>query len=211
MLLLDYNEDHSTYASLDQTEEVDLSKIKTLSIDDTERLQNKEAKVHINTLSSFKGFGGGTYKMTAAKKISVTDHFLSMPLDDRKCEIESYEVCRTRKLIEKCKCVPFEALGSQVRAQLSINVVFEKKFQGRGICRPKGWDCVEENANKNFSCMASCEGIYADVQILKEGSAETQEDMEKISRLVNQYYEFKKNILPNFLFNPEKRTSEYSK
>ena len=59
--------------------------------------------------------------------------------------------------------------------------------------------------------MASCEGIYADVQILKEGMAETQEDMEKISRLVNQYNEFKKNILPNFLFNPEKRTSEYSK
>ena len=210
-LLLDYSEDRSIYASLDQTEDDDSTEINTLDLDGAESLQTKEAKIHINTLSSFKGFGGGTYKMTAAKKISVTDHFLSMPLDDRKCEIESYEVCRTRKLIEKCKCVPFEALGSQVRAQLSMNVLFEKKFQGRGICRPKGWDCVEENANKNFSCMASCEGIYADVQILKEGSAETQEDMEKISRLVNQYNEFKKNILPNFLFNPEKRTSEYSK
>ena len=106
-LLLDYSEDRSIYASLDQTEDDDSTEINTLDLDGAESLQTKEAKIHINTLSSFKRFGGGTYKMTAAKKISVTDHFLSMPLDDRKCEIESYEVCRTRKLIEKCKCVPY--------------------------------------------------------------------------------------------------------
>ena len=116
MLLLDYNEDRSTYGSLDQTEEVDLRKIKTLSIDDTERLQNKEAKVHINTLSSFKGFGGGTYKMTAVKKMTVTDDFLNMRLEDRKCKVEPIEDCRTRKLLEECDCVPSKILPNQVRA-----------------------------------------------------------------------------------------------
>ena len=114
MLLLDYNEDRSTYASLDQTKEADLIKIKTLNMDDTERLQNKEAKVHINTLSSFKGFGGGTYKMTAVKSMTVTDDFLNMPLEDRKCEFEPNQVCRTRKLLEDCDCVPWKILPSQV-------------------------------------------------------------------------------------------------
>ena len=124
MLLLDYNEDHSTYASLDQTEEVDLSKIKTLSMDDTERLQNKEAKVHINTLSSFKGFGGGTYKMTAVKKMTVTDDFLNMPLEDRKCKVEPNEDCRTRKLLEECDCAPSQIIPSQVGPQFEVCVLF---------------------------------------------------------------------------------------
>ena len=117
MLLLDYNEDRSINASLDTTEGVDFGKIKTLSMDDTESLQNKEAKVHIDTLSSFKGFGGGTYKMTAVKKMTVTDDFLKMPLEDRKCKIEPYEDCRTRKLLIQCNCVPSEVSGFQVRTQ----------------------------------------------------------------------------------------------
>ena len=46
-------------------------------------------------------------------------------------------------------------------------------FQGKGICGPKGWDCIEENGNKNFSCSVTCEGIYSDVQIVKEQLTET--------------------------------------
>ena len=123
MLLLDYNEDRSIYASLDQTEEVDLSKIKTLSMDDTERLQNKEAKMHINTLSSFKGFGGGTYKMTAVKKMTVTDDFLNMRLEDRKCKVEPNEDCRTRKLLKECDCAPSQIFPSQVGDQFEFRVL----------------------------------------------------------------------------------------
>ena len=124
MLLLDYNEDRSINASLDTTEDVDFGKIKTLSMDDTESLQNKEAKVHIDTLSSFKGFGGGTYKMTAVKKMTVTEDFLKMPLEDRHCKIEPYEDCRTRKLLEQCNCVPLNLLGLQVGVQFEF-CVFE--------------------------------------------------------------------------------------
>ena len=114
MLLLDYNEDRSINASLDTTEDVDFGKIKTLSMDDTESLQNKEAKVHIDTLSSFKGFGGGTYKITVVKKMVVTDDFLKMPVENRKCEIKPYEECRRRRLLKHCICVSFQALGVQV-------------------------------------------------------------------------------------------------
>ena len=114
MILLDYNEDRSIYAPPDQTKEVGPTKMKTLNMDDTESLQTKEAKVRIDTLSSFKGFGGGTYKMTAVKKMSVTEDFLNMPLENRKCKVEPYEVCRTRKLLQKCNCVPFKVFGIQV-------------------------------------------------------------------------------------------------
>ena len=38
-----------------------------------------------------------------------------------------------------------------------------------------------------------------------------EEDKKKVSRLVKQYTEFKRKNLPNFLFNPEKGTEQYSK
>ena len=114
MLLLDYNEDRSILASLGQTEDLDSTEMDTLNMDATESLQAKEAKVHIDTLSSIKGFGGGTYKMTAVKRMTVTDDFLNMPLEDRKCEVEDNEDCRTRKLLEECNCVPWKILPTQV-------------------------------------------------------------------------------------------------
>ena len=43
------------------------------------------------------------------------------------------------------------------------------------------------------------------------GSKEQEEDNKKVSRLIKQYNEFKKKNLPNFFFNPEKGTEQYSK
>ena len=243
-LLLDYNEDRSTYASFDQTEDVHLNEIQTLNMDVTDSLQTTEAKVHIVTLSSFKGFGGGTYKMTAVKKMTVTDDFLNMPSENRKCEIEPFEECRGRRLLKKCNCVPSYVLGFQVKIQIEANYL---KIQNNEICDPKGWDCMGENGHKNFSCSVTCQGIYADVRMVKErltktpikehnsieeipttseiqvllneieklrgsiGGEEQEEDNKKISQLVEQYKEFKKKNLPNFLFNPQKGTEKYCK
>ena len=118
MLLLDYSEDRSIYAPMNQAIDNDHSKLDSLNMDDREDIDSKEAKIHIGTLSSFKGFGGGTYKMTVVKEMTVTDDFLKMPLVDRKCDIEPFEECRTRKLGEVCNCVHLAAHGKQVKIQL---------------------------------------------------------------------------------------------
>ena len=80
-----------------------------------ESIQGSSAKVAINTLSPYTGFGGGIYKMTDVKRMTAKKDFLRMPLKDRSCEIELYEDCRTRKLLEECNCVPSELLGFQVQ------------------------------------------------------------------------------------------------
>ena len=46
---------------------------------------------------------------------------------------------------------------------------------------------------------------------IEKGGEEEEEDKRKVSRLVKQYTEFKTKNLPNFLFNPEKGTEQYSK
>ena len=120
MLLLDYNEDRSLHTSLNENEDVTSSK-DTLNFDTAiESIQGVSAKVQINTLSPYVGYrsgnpnGGGKYMMTDVKRMSAKEDFLKMSLEDRKCEVELYEDCRTRKLLEECNCVPWEVQGYQV-------------------------------------------------------------------------------------------------
>ena len=64
---------------------------------------------------------------------------------------------------------------------------------------------------KNITCTVTCEGIYANVQLALLGEEEKREDKEKVSILMNQYNEFKRKILPNFRFNPEKETTYFGR
>ena len=108
MLLLDYNEDRSIYASKAKGMQYMRGRIAkkinhvilTLNMDGAADIQMKEAKIHVDTLSSFRGFGGGTFKISDVKKMTTTDDFLNMPFEGRKCETMPYEECRTKKLLE---------------------------------------------------------------------------------------------------------------
>ena len=72
-------------------------------------------KVHISFLEPFEGFGEGLFIMTDVKKMTSKKDFLNLPLKDRNCKVESYEDCRTRKLLEECNCVPWDVPGFEVR------------------------------------------------------------------------------------------------
>ena len=124
MMLLDYNDDLSIQTFPNETEVSEGSR-KTLNFDmAVESLQINSAKIHINTLTPYTGFGGGIYKMTDVKSMSATSDFLKMPLKDRKCEPESYENCRTKWLLEECNCVPWEVPGFQVVEYLDWFTLF---------------------------------------------------------------------------------------
>ena len=123
MMLLDYNEDRSIYAP-QKTKWMQYiqggiakkinSKILTLNMDGAADIQRKEAKVHIDTLSSFRGFGSGTYKISDVKKMTTTDDFMNLPLKDRKCEVKPYDKCRNQKLLEECNCDQLAIIQKQV-------------------------------------------------------------------------------------------------
>ena len=128
MLLLDYNEDRSIYAPRDKNLMQSIfagmlssrKKKNTLSMDGAANIQKKEAKVHIDTLSSFKGFGGGAYKMTVVKKMTSTDDFLIMAPEVKKCEVESFEQCRAQRLSSECNCVHSAIATDQVEYLLKL-------------------------------------------------------------------------------------------
>ena len=116
MLLLDSNEDRSLQA-LSNTEEVAAeSPNNTINLEAAvESIQGVSAKTYINMLSPYFNFGGGVYTMTVVKRMTAKDDFLKMTT--KNCEVELYEDCRTKNLVEECNCVPWEMPGYQVGKQ----------------------------------------------------------------------------------------------
>ena len=114
MILLDYNDDRSIQALSNLTKNAK-SPNRTLDFGTAiGSIQGSSAKIQINTLSPYVGFGGGSYKMSDVKRMTAKKDFLKMELEDRKCEVELYEDCRTRRLLEQCNCVPWELSRFQV-------------------------------------------------------------------------------------------------
>merc|ERR1712016_404511 len=114
MLLLDDNDDFSLHVTSDDEQGGRFSKEKLNFDRAVESVQRENAKIQINTLSPYVGFGDGSYQMTDVKRMTAKEDFLKMPLKDRNCEVELYEDCRTRKLFEYCNCVPWEHYKFQV-------------------------------------------------------------------------------------------------
>ena len=113
MLILDHNEDRSLHLTPYEDRSVHYSN-ETINFDIDTDIQEESAKLQINTLSPYVGFGGGNYLMSDVKRMTAKDDFLSMPLKDRNCEVELYEDCRTRRLFEHCSCIPWELADFQV-------------------------------------------------------------------------------------------------
>ena len=91
------------------------TRVETLHIDAVEEVSEKEVKVQIGTLSPFKGFGVATCKMADVKRMTAKSDFMKMSREDRNCEVELYEDCRTRKLLEECNGVPWEVPDKKVK------------------------------------------------------------------------------------------------
>ena len=114
LLVVDYNEDRSIHISPEEDNPDRPSKTLLNYDSKYEKKQRESAKIHINTLSHFDGFGGGLYQMAAVKKMTSKNDFLAMDLKDKNCVTEATEDCRARKLLQKCDCVPWEIPGFQV-------------------------------------------------------------------------------------------------
>ena len=183
MFLLDYHEDLSIQVSIESEEGTDPLLFNLDAVESVHK--NQAAKVQIATLSSHKDFGEGSYKMSGVKRMTAKDDFLKMPLNERTCEAEPYEDCRTKKLLEKCKCVPWEMSRIIIRLGFSLE---------RGICTPEGRDCIEKYSNETFWCNMSCVGIHADLQRVEEDKAD-QDWMEEYEERYPE--EFEKDMKTN--------------
>ena len=68
-------------------------------------------QVFIHTLSRFKDFRAGSYMLNSLKKMKGTTQFLQLTNEKKECQIETFEKCEQRKLLERitqqCHYVPW--------------------------------------------------------------------------------------------------------
>ena len=105
MLLLDLNENLDFHTSLHHHEANDENR---MNLDTEHSMHDTSAKIQINAILPDTKYGPGSYKMTSVKKMIATEDFIGLISQIRNCEIESYDECRTRNLLAKCGCVPWE-------------------------------------------------------------------------------------------------------
>ena len=89
------------------------------------------------------------------------------------------------------------------------------------MCIQDGRDCIEMNANRNFNCSISCEGIYADAQWTEEAlnsikdedeedeNAQSLSGMDNLRRLIKEYKELSKKDVRHLRFDVAANTSTY--
>ena len=75
-------------------------------------------KIYLHTLSSFTDFRVGSYGMTALKKMTGTESFLTQTDEQKNCRIGTFEDCQAKNYIDsvqkKCGCVPWALSSSSL-------------------------------------------------------------------------------------------------
>ena len=75
-------------------------------------------------------YGEGQYNLLSLKEIYVTDSFMGLDKETRKCQnIETYDDCKTRLYIEhlrqECKCLP---LSLRLSGKVKYDLLKRKKI-----------------------------------------------------------------------------------
>ena len=79
--------------------------------------QKPTITIHMNTLASFSDYRPGKYAMTALKKMTGTEAFMSMSNSEKKCQLESVEQCNKERVLaafeRECNCYPWLLANSE--------------------------------------------------------------------------------------------------
>ena len=159
--------------------------------------------------------------MTSVKRMTASSAFLDMPYENRGCKVELFQDCRTRRLLEACKCVPRE-----VQESFGTNKEFFRQQEEMKGCSPKGRDCIETKSTQRFNCSLTCEGIHADVEWVEdkimsdlerrgnskkgfETEKENTQNLRHFSSMIDEYRRFKKGLFSSFNFNANATLTQF--
>ena len=73
--------------------------------------------IHLNTLARFSVGRPGKYAMTALKKMTGTEAFMSMSNSEKECQLESFDECNKERVLaafqRECNCYPWLLANSE--------------------------------------------------------------------------------------------------
>ena len=94
------------------------------------------ARIYIDTLGSFSDYRAGSFSMTLLKKMTGTDNFLKLTDEKKKCQLETFVACQTRKytkeVMKECGCVPW-ALSNALTLKVGFQPLYHHSQLHRNI------------------------------------------------------------------------------
>ena len=96
---------------------------------DTYEENTSSFRIYINTLEVFSDSRAGSYAMSGLQKMALTNNFVDLPEETKKCQIETYEHCIARRYFEAvkelCGCVPWAlSRGLQDKVGCLVSYIF---------------------------------------------------------------------------------------
>ena len=93
--------------------------------DQNEDEEKTPFQLYIHTLSGFTGFQAGSYaSMSALKRMTGTSGFMSLPEDQKRCQVELRENCQRslfyKELEKQCGCISWTFIGKN-----TVKVTFD--------------------------------------------------------------------------------------
>ena len=75
--------------------------------------KRKKAKIYIENLQPFTGYGAGKYKLNSVKKIVGTEDFYDYGVKNNICQTkETLSECKMKsfpkQVLKQCECIPYE-------------------------------------------------------------------------------------------------------
>ena len=162
-------------------------------------------RVYVQTLSEFSSYGEGGFAMSELKRMTGRPNFLEFPDSLKKCQIEARDKCRILKYFERvqdqCGCVPWALADFQaVKPGVTPGVQDSTHHPQVSFCTLESEECMEEVAHSPADCLVSCDGLYADIQHVRDSS---NTGGAQLASIIKQYNMHKELFARNIFFDPE--------
>ena len=83
-------------------------------------------ELYLHTLSGFSGFRAGSYALNSLKEMTGTPGFMSLPDDQKRCQIQLFEDCQrskfVRQLQDKCRCIPWAFVSNKHNEKVRLKL-----------------------------------------------------------------------------------------
>ena len=93
--------------------------------------ESSSFELYIHTLSGFSGFKAGSYALDSLKQMTGTSGFMSLPDDQKRCQVGLREDCQRSWFLEElqkqCGCIPWTIGGKYMTKVVTCFKTLKKK------------------------------------------------------------------------------------
>ena len=139
-----------------------------------------------------------TIALNSLKRSVVTENFMALDVDIRKCNKDTKFDCRNSNFLKKakeaCKCKAFSTYPPTKEQVIGLQLSLILHLLQLDLCLPEQMTCLKRINRTN--CLDACNGLFADVRERNNTAASSH-----FKAIVEEYVRYKQNYVENIEFS----------